>query len=102
MTNLSTNWESCRQNIFETVLSSAAVNPGTCSKCLANKTKIYCQECIHSKYLCISCDEEVHQKYPLHDRDGIYHGHYKALSPKLSITCDAGSAHAGRRRTGTK
>ena len=88
MENLSTNWESCRQNIFDTVLSSAAANIDTCSRCLVNKCVIYCQECPDPKSLCSACDEEVHQKYPLHDRDGIYNGYYKALPPKLSVTCD--------------
>ena len=74
MENLSTNWESCRQNIFETVLSCAAANIDTCSRCLVNESVIYCQYCVNQKSLCSLCDEEVHKKYPLHDRDGIYNG----------------------------
>jgi hypothetical protein len=75
--------------IFLTLLSSAAAaNIDTCSRCLVNKCVIYCQECPDPKSLCSACDEEVHQKYPLHDRDGIYNGYYKALPPKLSVTCD--------------
>ena len=88
MTNLNSNWESSRQKIFETLLSCAAVIPSVCSKCFSQETRIYCGECTDSKHLCLSCDEEVHQKFPLHDRDGIYHGYRKALSPRQSLSVD--------------
>ena len=73
--NLSSNWESCRQNIFETVLSCAAANIEICSSCLKNESVIYCGDCVQQKKLCSLCDEKVHKKYPLHDRDGICNGY---------------------------
>ena len=88
MTNLNSNWESSRQKICETILSYAAVIAIVCSKCFTQETRIYCGECCNSKHLCLSCDEEVHQKFPLHDRDGIYHGYRKALSPSQSVGVD--------------
>ena len=86
--NLSSNWESCRQNIFETVLSCAEAKTKICSSYLKNESVINCRDCVEQKNLCSMCDEKVHQKYPLHDRDGVYNGYYKAMAPKLSVTCD--------------
>ncbi|XP_028393737.1 uncharacterized protein LOC114518042 isoform X2 [Dendronephthya gigantea] len=88
MTNLSTNWESSRQKIFETWLSCTAVLSSICSKCFIQETRIHCRDCVHSTNLCSSCDKEVQQKFPLHDRQGIYHGYYKPLSPKQSLSAD--------------
>lgn len=85
--NLPTNWASCRQQIFETSLSCAAVREHTCSRCAANQSVIKCLACV-DPYLCSACANQVHEKYPLHDRKGCYHGYYRALAPKSSICFD--------------
>eukprot|EP00794_Sanderia_malayensis_P000837 gene837-134_t len=86
-------WEKHRNYIAECALEieSFSGSLNICENCNVKNPEIRCLDCADSKFLCISCDELVHEKFPLHDRDGWVDGFYKPLLP--SETKDAASAN---------
>jgi len=47
---------------------------------------IRCLDCFAvDSLLCTACDENVHSKFPLHDKEVWTGTHFKAISPTTSI-----------------
>lgn len=53
-------------------------------KCLKETAVLRCYECSFTKYLCGSCDQNLHEVFSFHDRDAIFNGHYQPIPPTSS------------------
>lgn len=72
--------------LYETLLkaSFAVKDAIKCMKCLEETAVLRCDECSSSKYLCGSCEQNLHEVFPFHDRDAVFDGHYQPIPPTLS------------------
>ncbi|XP_028403925.1 uncharacterized protein LOC114526511 [Dendronephthya gigantea] len=97
--NLEENWENARGAIFHSVLCSFAPPTSSlhCSKIdCPNDAQLRCKQCGVFQYLCVNCDEEVHQCQPLHDREVWINGYFQYILPTESITDDGKLVPVGR------
>ena len=80
------SWADSRSALCETLLktSFAVRDAAKCMKCLKETAVLRCHECSSTKYLCGSCDQNLHGVFPFHDRDAIVNGHYQPIPPTLS------------------
>ena len=83
---LNESWAESRASLYETLLKvNLAVKEETkCMKCLEEPAVLRCNECSGTKYLCGSCDQNLHELLPFHDRDAVINGHYQPIPPTLS------------------
>ena len=90
MANLERNWESAREAIFHSVVCSFAPpsSPMLCCKCNRNEAMLRCRQCGIIQYLCVACDEEVHQCQPRHDREIWFNGYFQYILPTQSVSED--------------
>ena len=90
MANLEGNWESAREAIFHSVVCSFAPpsSPMLCCKCNRNEAMLRCRQCGIIQYLCVACDEEVHQCQPRHDREIWFNGYFQYILPTQSVSED--------------
>ena len=97
MANLNENWESVREAIFENVVCSFAPpsSPLPCCKCSTNEAVLRCWECGVDRFLCASCDEEVHQCQPFHDREVWSNGYFQYILPTQTVSQDSKLIHVG-------
>ena len=79
------SWVDSPSALCETVLKTrfAVRNEAKCMKCLKETAVQRCHECSSTKYLCGSCDQNLHGVFPFHDRDAIVNGHYQPIPPTL-------------------
>ena len=80
------SWADSRAALYETLLkaSFAVKDANKCMKCFKETAVLRCNECSSTKYLCGSCDQNLHEVFPFHDRDAIVNGHYQPIPPTLS------------------
>ena len=45
-----------------------------------------CRECLPEEWFCGDCDVQYHTKRPLHNRDSIVNGLFKAIPPSIRIS----------------
>ena len=71
MQSVEANWESSRASIFSALLKSHAIPcpESICFICKKENAVIRCHQCGPRVLLCSNCDEVVHEKKSLHDRD---------------------------------
>lgn len=88
--SLDENWESAREAIFHSVICSFSppLSFITCCKCNDNEAMLRCRQCGIIQYLCVSCDNEVHQCQPLHDREVWFNGYFQHILPTQSVSGD--------------
>ena len=82
MENLTSNWQSCRSQIFASVVSSMAISSRKCERCLSNAV-LRCKQCCH-QHLCSICDDIVHTENILHDTDLFVDGFYRPVGSTVS------------------
>ena len=81
------SWADSRTALCETLLKArfAVRDAANCMKCLKETAVLRCHECPSTKYLCGSCDKNLHEVFPFHDRDAIVNEHYQPIPPTLSM-----------------
>ena len=89
---LNAKWEDHRSDIMEYVLTYVGFHAEKCSRCMSvgSDALIRCHQCGPGN-LCRMCDELVHSKLPLYDREIFDDGYYRPVPPSESIFRD-GSA----------
>lgn len=88
MSSLNDNWESCRSEIFQALVSEeASMENELCCLCLKNDCRIRCYSCFGKKF-CGACDLIAHEHNPFHDRDVFVSGFYQAVPPTTSVNGD--------------
>ena len=88
--HLEENWETIRETIFTSALSSLTPpsSPVLCCRCAVNEAVLRCRQCGVLQYLCAQCDDETHCSQPLHDREMWLDGYFQAISPTQSVSCN--------------
>eukprot|EP00794_Sanderia_malayensis_P003921 gene3921-4466_t len=83
----SSMWERYRNLITEEffMLQSFGSSAQACEHCGEKPPSIRCLQCDSAKFLCFSCDNFIHERNPLHDRDAWVDGHYKSLLPTEAL-----------------
>lgn len=89
MSALNENWDSCRSDIFEVLVSEEATFENElCCLCFKKQNcKIRCYSC-SGKRFCGACDLIVHEHNPFHDRDVFVNGFFKAVPPTTTVNND--------------
>jgi len=75
---LNESWADSGSALYENLLKCSFAT------CLEEPAVMRCNGCSATKYLCGPCDQYVHERASLHDRDGIVNGHYQPIPPTLS------------------
>ena len=87
MVNLGQSWATTRPNILKAVLAAEYIT--TDSQCLICKDSkpscIRCHQCGIQAVICVDCDEEIHLRNPLHDREIFYEGFFNPVAPTISM-----------------
>ena len=87
MQSLNTAWEDHRSIIMEYVLAYVGCHD-KCSRCMsADEALIRCHQCGPGN-LCSMCDDVVHSKLPLHDREIFDDGYYRPVPSSETISQD--------------
>lgn len=85
---LNENWDSCRSEIFEVLVSEeASLGNEFCCLCLKQDCKIRCYSCFGKRF-CGACDLIAHEHNQFHDRDVFVSGFFQAVPPTTSINDD--------------
>ena len=97
MSSVDANWESSRSYIFSALLKSQAVplNGCICFICEKNTAVLRCHQCGPRILICSVCDEKIHKKNPLHDRDVWMNGFFQEIPPTASVSDDGSLAYIG-------
>ena len=92
MQSVESAWEDSRASIFNALLESHAIPSldSACFVCGSNAAVIRCHQCGPRLLMCSSCDNEIHVKKPLHDRDVWINGFFREIPP-TTIMVDDGS-----------
>ena len=74
MQSVESAWEDSRASIFNALLESHAIPSldSACFVCGSNVAVIRCHQCGPRLLMCSSCDNKIHVKKPLHDRDVLF------------------------------
>ncbi|KAL1276441.1 hypothetical protein QQF64_036064 [Cirrhinus molitorella] len=74
-------WQQARPQILANLLSAENIIQRTCNHCHVRETVIRCMECLPSEWFCAECDQLVHKRHTLHNRQTTMYGFYKYISP---------------------
>ena len=85
MINLGQSWASIRPKILKAVLDTEVLESSVCTICIRAQACVRCHNCGLKNVLCVTCDEEVHNKKPLHDREIFHEGFFKPVAPTVSL-----------------
>ncbi len=89
MQSVESTWESSRAAIFKAVLESQAVpSPDALCFICGKAAVIRCHQCGPRVLMCSTCDEEIHEKKPLHDRDVWMNEFFQEIPPTTSVQDD--------------
>ena len=90
MQSVESAWEGSRAAIFNALLVSHAIpsSDSACFICGSNAAVIRCHQCGPRLLMCSSCDNEVHVKKPLHDRDVWMNGFFQEIPPTTIVNDD--------------
>ena len=97
MTNLDENWQSVRETIFESVVCSFDPPHSSilCCKCGTSEAMLRCCECGINRFLCVNCDDEVHQSLPFHNREIWLNGYFEHILPTETVSEEKQLTHVG-------
>ena len=85
MQRLDESWKEKREDLFKAVLSNlSSTQDGMCKHCHMNSAVVRCHSCKPND-LCYLCDQTLHVKSPLHDRDAYVNGHMKPIPPTMGV-----------------
>ncbi len=86
MQSVESTWESSRAAIFKAVLESQAVpSPDALCFICGKAAVILCCQCGPRVLMCSTCDEEIHEKKPLHDRDVWMNEFFQEIPPTTTV-----------------
>ena len=90
MQSVESAWEGSQAAIFNALLVSHAIpsSDSACFICGNNAAVIRCLQCGPRLLMCSSCDNEVHVKKPLHDRDVWMNGFFQEIPPTTIVNDD--------------
>ncbi|KAL1268665.1 hypothetical protein QQF64_034028 [Cirrhinus molitorella] len=63
------------------LISAENIIQRTCNHCYVREALIHCVECLPSEWFCAECDQLVHKRHTLHNRQTTVYGFYKYISP---------------------
>jgi hypothetical protein len=86
---LSESWEEVRNGLMEVLLQTKfAVGSSEdflCESCSDARAVIRCEDCNVNRYVCGSCDVDIHKCQPFHDRVAILNGFHEPIPSTVSI-----------------
>ncbi|XP_076616610.1 uncharacterized protein LOC143339323 [Chaetodon auriga] len=77
-------WKASRPHNLQCLIEKEAVGHPLC--CLCNKPAVIrCRDCLPEEWFCGDCDVLHHKKQPLHNRESVIDGFFKAIPPTTHI-----------------
>ncbi|XP_046873039.1 uncharacterized protein LOC124465354 [Hypomesus transpacificus] len=78
------HWEEARPFHLKCLLDSEDVGQELCYIC--QKTAVIrCRDCLPEEWLCEACDVHIHKRWPLHNRDSVVDGFFRAIPPSTYL-----------------
>ncbi|KAK0146086.1 hypothetical protein N1851_014657 [Merluccius polli] len=81
----SEHWSRAREDMMANLLAAERPPCQPCLVCRRTKAVVRCRDCL-SQLLCGGCDQAVHNSHPLHNRESMFEGFFKPLSPVVGVT----------------
>ena len=90
MQSVESAWEGSRATIFKALLECHAIpsSDALCFICGCKTAVIRCHQCGPRVLMCSTCDAELHEKKPLHDRDVWTNGFFQEIPPTTTVLGD--------------
>ena len=90
MQSVESAWEGSRATIFKALFECHAIpsSDALCFICGCKTAVIRCHQCGPRVLMCSSCDAELHEKKPLHDRDVWTNGFFQEIPPTTTVLGD--------------
>lgn len=87
MQSVEANWESGRASILSALLKSHAIPSfeSLCHLCMSRPAIIRCHHCGPTVLICHDCDESIHEKKSMHDRDVWINGFFQPISSTETV-----------------
>ncbi|XP_041959278.1 uncharacterized protein LOC121718326 [Alosa sapidissima] len=81
----SEHWSRAREDMTANLLAAERPPCQPCQVCRHTKAVVRCRDCL-AQLLCGGCDQAVHNSHPLHNREAMFEGFFKPLSPVVGVT----------------
>lgn len=76
----SQRWKEARPFHLKCFIQTQDVGQPLCSHC-SKPAVVRCRECLPDQWFCETCDTKNHRRWPLHDRESVLEGFFKAIPP---------------------
>ncbi|XP_073704470.1 uncharacterized protein [Garra rufa] len=76
----SQRWKEARPFHLKCLIQTQDVGQPFCSHC-SKPAVVRCRECLPDQWFCETCDTKNHRRWPLHDRESVLEGFFKAIPP---------------------
>ncbi|XP_077060946.1 uncharacterized protein LOC143713118 [Siphateles boraxobius] len=76
----SQRWKEARPFHLKCLIQTQDVGQPFCSHC-CKPAVVRCRECLPDQWFCETCDCKTHRRWPLHDRESVLEGFFKAIPP---------------------
>ncbi|ROJ25351.1 hypothetical protein DPX16_20164 [Anabarilius grahami] len=76
----SQRWKEARPFHLRCLIQTQDVGQPFCSHC-SKPAVVRCRECLPDQWFCETCDTKNHRRWPLHDRESVLEGFFKAIPP---------------------